>query len=203
MSVMTPLTSRQAAILEFIQASMAQSGLPPTIREIARHFRLKSPSAVAKHLARLRDKGVLSPAKGRSRGALPTRPVTLFTSIPVFGHIPAGAPSAQSQGDEGCIRVDLESIGLPKNARTFALKVRGDSMIGAGILDRDIVILEFKSPHDGAVVAALVDGETTLKRYFMRRGQPCLRAENPRYPDIIPARELVIQGVMVALVRKA
>ena len=75
-------------------------------------------------------------------------------------------------------------------------------MIGAHILDGDTVVLELKPAHDGAVVAALVDGESTLKRYFVRRGAPYLKAENPNYPDVIPARELVIQGVVVAVFRK-
>jgi len=80
--------------------------------------------------------------------------------------------------------------------------VRGDSMIGADISDGDLVILENREPRPGAVVAALIDGETTLKRYLHQRGRPYLKAENPRFPDLLPARELIIQGVMVALVRK-
>jgi repressor LexA len=123
-------------------------------------------------------------------------------TIPVCGAIPAGMPDSRQQ-EGSCIRIDLESVGLPKNMRTFALRVSGDSMIGAAILDKDIVICEFKAPHENAVVAALVDGETTLKRYVVRNGSPYLKAENPKYKDVIPARELVIQGVMVALVRKA
>jgi repressor LexA len=75
-------------------------------------------------------------------------------------------------------------------------------MVGAHIVDGDTVVLELKPAHDGAVVAALVDGESTLKRFFVRRGAPFLRAENPKYPDVIPARELVIQGVVVAVFRK-
>ena len=75
-------------------------------------------------------------------------------------------------------------------------------MVGAHIVDGDTVVLELKPAHDGAVVAALVDGESTLKRYFMRRGVPYLRAENPLFPDVIPARELVIQGVVVAAFRR-
>ena len=75
-------------------------------------------------------------------------------------------------------------------------------MIGAHILDGDTLVLELKPPHDGAVVAALVDGESTVKRYFVRKGVPFLRAENPKYPDVIPARELVIQGVVIAVFRK-
>jgi len=92
---------------------------------------------------------------------------------------------------------------VQKNRGTFALRVRGDSMIGAHIVDGDVVILEdAKEVHDGDVVAALIDGETTLKRYVVERGRPYLKAENPRYPNLVPARELKIQGVMVSLVRK-
>ena len=104
--------------------------------------------------------------------------------------------------EPSCIAVDLSTIGISPNARTFALRVRGDSMVGAHILDGDTIVLEMKTAHDGAVVAALVDGESTLKRYFVRRGAPYLKAENPKYPDVIPARELVIQGVVVAVFRR-
>jgi repressor LexA len=97
--------------------------------------------------------------------------------------------------------VDAASLRLPSNAKTFALKVRGDSMTGVSILDGDYVIMDTRDPKPGDIVAALVDNETTLKTYIIRRGKPCLRAENPRYPDIIPGRELVIQGVMVAVLR--
>jgi repressor LexA len=76
-------------------------------------------------------------------------------------------------------------------------------MINAHICDGDTVILEFREPRKGDIVAALIDGETTLKRYLVERGHPFLRAENPRFPDLIPARELIIQGVLVALLRHA
>jgi repressor LexA len=104
---------------------------------------------------------------------------------------------------EGSITVDIAALGIPRNARTFALKVRGDSMIDAHICNGDTVILEFREPRKGDIVAALIDGETTLKRYVVEKGKPFLRAENPDYPDLIPARELVIQGVLVALMRHA
>jgi repressor LexA len=125
------------------------------------------------------------------------------STVPIFGHIPAGFSEPRSQNDEGCIRIDLESVGIPKNSRTFALKVRGDSMIGAGILNGDIVILELRPPHEGAIVAALIDGETTLKRYLVNKGRPYLKAENPKFKNLIPAQELVIQGVYKCLIRLA
>ena len=74
-------------------------------------------------------------------------------------------------------------------------------MVDAGILDRDVVILELAEPRNRDIVAALIDGETTLKRYLVQKNRPFLRAENPKYPDLIPAQELVIQGVFRALSR--
>lgn len=126
-----------------------------------------------------------------------------YTEIPIFGEVAAGRPVSNEETEPGCIGVDLASIGISPNARTFALRVRGDSMIGAHILDGDTIVLEMRPAHDGAIVAALVDGECTLKRYFVRRGIPYLKAENPKYADVIPAQELVIQGVMVAIFRRA
>jgi repressor LexA len=127
----------------------------------------------------------------------------IFTLIAIRGEVMAGRPIRGEEMDSGCISVDLSTVGISPNARTFALRVRGDSMNGAHILDGDTIVLEMKTPHDGAIVAALVDGESTLKRYFVRRGIPYLRADNPKYPDVIPASELVIQGVLVAVFRKA
>jgi SOS-response transcriptional repressor LexA len=121
--------------------------------------------------------------------------------IPILGSIIAGRPELQDARMDCCLDVDAETLRLPKNARTFALKVRGDSMIGAGILEGDVVIMEFRDPKHGDIVAALIDGETTLKRFIVQRGVPYLRAANPKYADIIPARELVIQGVQIALLR--
>ena len=124
-----------------------------------------------------------------------------MVEIPIYGSIAAGLPEAQQQEPDGCVSVDIETLRLPKGARVFALKVRGDSMVGVGILPGDIVVLEFREAKNGDVVAALLDGETTLKRYVVQRGRPFLKAENPRYRDLVPAHELVIQGVQVALLR--
>jgi repressor LexA len=125
-----------------------------------------------------------------------------FSAVPIVGDVPAGRPFPSEQTRQGFISIDLSTIGVPTSARTFALRVRGDSMIGAHIVDGDTAVFELKEPHDGAVVAALLDGESTIKRYFVRNKQPFLKAENAKYPNLIPARELVIQGVMVALIRK-
>ena len=99
--------------------------------------------------------------------------------------------------------MDIESVGIRPTSRTFALRVSGDSMIGKHIVDGDVVVVEHgREPRTGDVVAALIDGQSTLKTFLLQRGRPFLRAENPKYRDLIPADELVIQGVMVALIRK-
>jgi SOS-response transcriptional repressor LexA len=121
--------------------------------------------------------------------------------IPILGIIPAGYPSDQEQQSDRCLSIDEETLHLPKNARTFALEVRGDSMINAHIVAGDVVIMELRDPTNRDIVAALIDGETTLKRFLVHKGKPFLRAENSKYPDLIPAHELVIQGVFRALLR--
>lgn len=121
--------------------------------------------------------------------------------VPLLGSIIAGQPDTADGRMDGCIDIDPTTLRLPKNARTFALKVRGDSMRHAGILEGDVVIMEFREARHGDIVAALIDGETTLKRFILQNGVPYLRAANPKYPDLIPARELVIQGVLIALLR--
>ena len=103
-------------------------------------------------------------------------------------------------------RIDsrVESIGFKPTRNTFALLVAGDSMIGRHMLDGDIVVLEHgPEPRNGQIVAALIDGESTLKTFVMKNGKMWLRAENPKYPNLIPAQELMIQGVFKALIRKA
>jgi repressor LexA len=197
------LTERQQQILDFIEENQRSRGVAPSTREIQEHFGFSSQTTVMDHLHALKQKGAIQQEKGKARSlvvpATINRPPTI--DIPIYGTIPAGLPADQQQEDNGCITVDIESLKIPRNARTFALKIRGDSMINAGINEGDTVILEFREPRNKDIVAALVDGETTLKRYVVQHGKPFLRAENPRYPDLIPAQELVIQGVMIALFR--
>jgi len=122
-------------------------------------------------------------------------------AVPVLGSIPAGRPVAEGQPLDACSSIDPDMLRLPKGTRVFAVRVRGDSMKDAGIHEGDFVFLEFRDPKNGDIVAALIDGECTLKRYVMHRGRPFLKAENENYPALIPAQELVIQGVQVAVLR--
>lgn len=196
-------TARQREVLDYISRHRSRHGVPPTVREIQKHFGFASPNAAASHLKALGRKGLLHRTPGAARTlTVPGDRRRDVAGIPVFGDIPAGFPDEREQRAEGCVYADLESFGIRRTARTFALRARGDSMTGAHILDGDIVVMELREPNHGNIVAALLDGETTLKRYLVRNNRPFLRAENPAYPDLIPARELVIQGVMIALFRK-
>ena len=197
------LTNRQKSILDFIQREQREKGLTPSTREIQGHFGFASQTSVMQYLAALERKGFLERHAGKARALITPAMKVRIADVPIYGQIPAGMSALTEQTIEGHVSLDARSANLSKNRGTFALRVRGDSMIGAHIVDGDVVILEdSKEVHNGDIVAALIDGETTLKRYVVERSRPYLKAENPRYPDLIPARELKIQGVMVSLVRK-
>jgi len=205
---MAELSKRQRQVLDFIQSVQRVGGPAPTLREIAAHFGFKSSRAAADHLDALRRKGFLESDAGKARSLRVTTPLAKLRNrivdIPLFGSIPAGLPQTRVQDAEGCVSVDIESIGFKPTRNTFALRVSGDSMIGKYICDGDIVVLEHgPDPRPGQIVAALIDGASSLKTYLVKGGKPHLRAENPRYPDLIPAQELMIQGVFKALIRKA
>jgi repressor LexA len=197
------LTERQRNVLEFIQSEQREKGLTPSTREIQNHFGLASQTSIMQYLAVLERKGFINRHARKARALITPVQKVRITDIPIYGQIPAGMATLTEQTIEGHVSLDARSVNASKNGRTFALRVRGDSMIDAHILDGDIIILEDrKDVHNGDIVAALIDGETTLKRYVMDHGRPYLKAENPQYPDLIPARELRVQGVMVSLVRK-
>lgn len=197
------LTERQKEILEFIQTEQREKGVTPSTREIQKHFGFASQTSVMQYLGALERAGVLDRHARKARALITPVQKVRITDIPIYGYIPAGMAVLAEQTAEGHVSLDTGSVNASKNGRTFALRVRGDSMIGAHILDGDIVILEDRQDvQNGDIVAALIDGETTLKRYVTDHGRPYLKAENPLFPDLKPARELRVQGVMVSLVRK-
>jgi len=197
------LTERQRGILEFIQSEQREKGVTPSTREIQHHFGFASQTSVMQYINTLQRKGFLDRHARKARALITPVQKVRITDIPIYGQIPAGMATLTEQTMEGHISLDTRSVNASKNGRTFALRVRGDSMIDAHILDGDIVILEDrKDVQNGDIVAALIDGETTLKRYVTEHGRPYLKAENALYPNLVPARELRIQGVMVSLVRK-
>src|SRR5947208_11932867 len=197
------LTHRQKSVLDFIQREQRDKGLTPSTREIQSHFRFASQTSVMQYLAAIDEKGFHQRLAGKARALITPIQKVRIHDVPIYGQIPAGMASMTEQDIEGHVSLDTRSANVSKSHGTFALRVRGDSMIGAHIVDGDIVVLEqSKEVHSGDIVAALIDGETTLKRYVVDHGRPYLKAENSRYPNLIPARELKIQGVMVSLVRK-
>lgn len=196
------LTDRQQAVLDFIQGHRERHGVIPSQREIQKHFKFASPNGANRHILALEKKGALQRSGGLARSLTLSGDVPVpMVKIPLLGMIPAGHPMDQQEEVGRCISIDADSLQIPKNARTFALQVRGDSMKDAAIIEGDIVIMEFCEPRHRDIVAALIDGEVTLKRYLVQKGRPFLRAENLKYPDLIPAQELVIQGVFRALLR--
>ncbi len=199
------LTHRQQEILDYLRKSQRQTGLMPSTRELQHAFGFASQTAAMSHLRALERKGVIQRIPGKARAVIFPEELDRgeIIDIPVMGNIAAGMAQDVDQDRQGCISIDIAALGIPRNARTFALKVRGDSMIDAHICNGDTVILEFREPRKGDIVAALIDGETTLKRYLVEKGRPFLRAENTMFPDLIPAQELIIQGVLIALLRQA
>jgi repressor LexA len=204
---MAELTKRQAQIFDFLQSEQGAGRPVPTMREIAARFGFKSPRAVTDHLAALKRKGFIQNEPGKARSLRVISPLQKLRGrimdIPLFGTIPAGLAENREQAMEGCVTVDINTIGFKPTRNSFALRVTGHSMIGRHIVDGDIVILEHGAdPRNGQIVAALIDGESTLKTFVLKGGKPYLKAENPKYPNLIPAQELMIQGVFKALIRR-
>ena len=198
---MKELTQRQKEILEFIEHHEWRNGFWPSIREIQEKFHFKSTNAVMGHLRALEKKNVLERIPGQARTFRINGPDNRESSqipenahevveIPIVGAIAAGYPD------------DIGSAGFSSLRRSFALQVRGDSMVDAEIYDGDRVVIEPRDAHDGDIVAALIDGETTLKRFIKKAGEPpYLKAENKFYPELYPVTELCVQGVAKAVVR--
>jgi repressor LexA len=201
---METLTERQRAVLNYIRQHQRETGFPPTSREIQRHFQFQSQTAAMNHLRALERKGAISRFPHKARGLSdPEMRRSDQRMVTLIGAIPAGHANDSAATEETRFAVDSNFFGVNETSEIFALKVQGESMIGAQIADGDTVLLKRATPREGDIVAALIDGEVTLKRYQMKRGKPFLKAENPAYPDLIPAAELVIQGVMIGLIRRS
>ncbi len=174
------ITLRQQEIVQYLRDSQRKTGVMPSTREIQHFFGFASQTAAMSHLRALERKGVIQRLPGKARAVIFPDELDRgeIVDVPMYGSIAAGMSQDVEQERQGCISIDVTALGIPRNARTFALKVRGNSMIDAHICNGDTVILEFKEPRKGDIVAALIDGETTLKRYLVEKGKPFLRAEN-------------------------
>ncbi len=193
----------QQMVLGFIEQYQEENQRPPTIREIQDFCGFKSPRAVSYILEKLEEARLII-RQAHSRGVQLTKPRTsgFGVQLPLFASIPAGSPD-EFDGSEApeTLRFIPTTLGISNPSRAFAVRVRGDSMIDAGIFSGDIVVLEKKEPHNGDIVAALIDGENTLKRLINENGRVYLKAENRDYPDLEPVEKLELQGVVVSILR--
>jgi len=196
-------SNSQQLVLTFIEHYQDENQRPPTIREIQDHCGFKSPRAVSYILEKLEEaRLVIRQAHSRGIHLTKSRESAPGVQLPLFSSIPAGLPD-QFDGSEApdTLRFIPTTLGISNPSRAFAVRVRGDSMIDAGIFSGDIVVLEQKEAKPGDIVAALIDGENTLKRLVKENGRIYLVAENANYPDLHPVEELNIQGVVVSILR--
>lgn len=183
---METLTERQEAVLEFIASFMEKRRLPPTVREVQKRFGFESTNAVADHLAQLEKKGYLRRHAGISRGIeLVSKAISFHpavSSVPLVGEIAAGSPVLAEENIEGYLHLDKTFI---QGSGHFLLRVRGDSMKGAGIFDRDFVLVKKEERAvSGDIVAAYLGGEATVKRFWSKRGRTELRPANSSYSPL-------------------
>ena len=198
------ITPRQREVLNYLERFISQQGHAPTMAEIRAHFGLKSPSTVHHLLTALEDEGLIRrvPNAARAIEIINTNPSANECEIPLLGVIAAGRPiEAVLSNETICITRDMLGRG-----HTFALRVKGDSMIGDGILDGDIIVVESRQSADnGQTVVALVDGsDATVKRFYRERGGIRLEPANPKFKPIHikPSDRLSIQGIVIGVIRK-
>ena len=197
---MKELTARQAEVLDLVRSHVNETGYPPTRAEIARVLGFKSPNAAEEHLKALARKGALEVVPGTSRGLrLPAD-----EGLPVVGRVAAGSPLLAQEHIEEMCRIPPD---LFRPAADFLLRVEGDSMVDAGILDGDLLAVR-KSPEatNGAIVVARIDDDVTVKRFRRKsRSKVLLEAENQNYEPIevdLKSQELVIEGLSVGVIRR-
>jgi repressor LexA len=204
---MDDLTPRQQRIVEFIRRTVQDRGYPPTVREIGEAVGLTSSSSVHAQLANLQRKGLLrkDPAKPRAIEVAGARPRgSAAVTVPVLGRIAAGAPLLAEENVEDHVAID---VGLAGDEEHFALRVAGESMIDAGILDGDLVVIRRQDvAEDGSIVAAQVPGpaeeEATVKRLRRRGRRVTLVPENPTMePFDLPEGGRIL-GQVVAVLRR-
>ncbi len=201
------LTDRQRAILACIRDHVQSHGYPPAVRDIGKAVGLSSSSTVHAHLARLEKMGLIrrDPSKPRALellGAEPVEPqdVDGASMLPLVGRVPAGPPSLASEEVEEVVAVPAAAGGQKGE---FLLRVKGDSMINAGMLDGDLIVVHQQpTARDGEIVVALLDDdEATVKRFFKEPDHIRLQPENDALEPII-VRDVQIAGVVVGLLRQ-
>ncbi|GIF98612.1 transcriptional repressor LexA [Catellatospora citrea] len=203
------LSERQRRILAVIQDGVTSRGYPPTLREIGRAVGLAASSSVAYHLRELEEKGLLQRDRGRPRAlsvrlpldddGIPQQRTAATVQVPLLGTIAAGGPILAEESLEETLTLSRDLVG---HGTLFSLRVRGDSMVDAAICDGDVVVIRRQpTAYSGEIVAAMIDGEATVKVYRVSRGHVELVPCNPAY-DPIPGDDAVVLGKVVAVVRR-
>jgi repressor LexA len=200
---MPSLTDRQQQVYAFLTAYLAAKGYPPTLQEIARHLHVSGNLGVLRHLKALERAGLITRSPGSSRSiALVDRGGSGSLLLPLVGTVRAGSPQLASEDIEGYVAVDGT---LVKGKGSFLLRVKGDSMIEAHILDGDLAIVRPQATaENGEIVVVLVDGEATLKRFFHEGRRIRLQPANASLEPIIVAagtRDVAIIGKVTGLYR--
>ncbi len=191
----------QRRILEFIKKEIELKGYPPSVREICEAVNLKSTSTVHGHLEQLEKRGLIrrDSTKPRAMEVL-ENPLSKGRSVPLVGRVTAGIPILAEENIEDYIVLPQDLVGT--DDELFALRVRGESMIRAGILNGDFIIVRKQSHADnGDIVVAMIEDEATVKRIFFERDGVRLQPENPYY-DPIYSRKVTVVGKVTALFRK-
>ena len=201
------LTPKQQRIYDFIQDFAAQHGYPPSVREIGAAVGLKSPSTVHFHLKGLEEAGMIVKAEGKTRAITLAAPAGRAVGeemdpranrIPVVGNVAAGSPILAEECIEDYLTFDTQG----KAGEFFALKVRGESMLNAGILPGDLVVVHSQpTAQHGEIVVALIDDEATVKRLSLKSGQVWLLPENEAYSPIDGTYAQIL-GKVAAVVRR-
>ncbi len=197
------LTARQKQIYDFLLKTIREKGYAPSILEIGARFKIASTNGVSDHLKALEKKGYIRRVGKRAIEVLTPLGKSLFAAtrqVPILGRVAAGKPLITEENVEGLMAVPAEMV----RGETFIVQVKGDSMVDAGILDGDYVIVRSQeSAENGEIVCAMINGEATLKRFQKKGDVVTLKAENKSYaPMRISRGEFAIVGKMVGLIRK-
>ena len=195
---MHELSPMQQKIYEYISHCIKSQGYPPSVREIGDAVGLKSPSTVHFHLKHLEELGVIVKGNGKGRAITLAEPSVPDDQVPILGNVAAGSPILA----EECIEDYLTFDTGGRQNEYFALRVRGESMLNAGILPGDLVVVRSQpTAHNGEIVVALIGEEATVKRYHKEKGQLWLLPENDDY-DPIDGSEAAILGKVTAVIRQ-
>jgi len=197
------LTKRQKEIVDYLDDYIGEHGYAPTLEEIGARFELSSPATVHKHLTNLEAKGLIRRKWNHSRALelLPQKRKVAAVELPLLGQVAAGQP-IEAIETSGSIAVPEE---LVRRENSYALRVKGDSMVEDGILDGDFIVVEERPvPENGDTIVAMVDGEATVKRFSREKGgRICLQPANAKMqPIFVKDKDFTSRGRVVAVLRK-